>query len=937
MRAQRLFSLLVLILLVTSLVIPFNRGSAQTETPQDPLVMHAKALLNEMTPQEKIGQLFLVGFNGTNLDSSTQIYNLILDYHIGGVVLQRGNDNFVDAPTTLVNVRDMVGEIQTLEWQNAQGTIIDPNTNAITAGTYIPLFIGLSQSGGGYPNEQILDGLTPLPDEMAIGATWQPALAREVGKVAGQELSTLGINLLLGPSLDVLVTSGTSGGGGLAANSFGGDPFWVGEMGREYISGVHEGSNNRMLVISEHFPGMGSSDRSSSEEVATVRKSLESLKQIELAPFFEVTSDLPGTQGTTDGLLVSHIRYQGFQGNIRATTKPVSFDPQALAQILALSPFQSWRDNGGLLVSDDLGSKSVRLFYDPSNQSFSGKVVARDAFLAGNDLLNLGNIVSSDADDNYATVVQILDFFTKKYQEDAAFAQRVDQSVTRILAAKFRLYGDFVLFKVLPSASLKSIGKSEAVTFEVARNAATLISPDVLNLDTLLPTPPRLNDHILFLTDSRTQKQCSNCLEEPAPGPDALSGAVLRLYGPQAGGQVTQTMFSNYSFEDLGGILQGGAGNPDLEYQLRWADWVVISMLDPAPDRSSVEMLRRFFFERQDVLRDKKVVLFAFGAPYYLDATDISKLTAYYGLYSKSSPFIEVAARLLFQELPPMGSLPVSVAGIGYDLFTVTSPDPNQVIYLSLDQPGSSATASVLPVSDTPQATQTPYFKVGDTISIKTGTILDHNGRPVPDGTNVRFTLTSSVGGNIIQVMDASTIAGVARTSFGIKQSGLVEVRASMEPSVTSVVMQLDITSEGFSVTVVAPFESTGETTEQTTLSPSPTPDSVATGNEGYPGMSGWLIMVVLIIAFSWLAFTLGSRFYSIRWAIRWVLCMLLGGLAGYDIFLTGSDLGRSLITKFGLTAVVGLVIVFVVVGWGAGFLWMWWSMKQGSHQADHK
>ncbi len=96
-------------------------------------------------------------------------------------------------------------------------------------------------------------------------------------------------------------------------------------------------------------------------------------------------------------------------------------------------------------------------------------------------------------------------------------------------------------------------------------------------------------------------------------------------------------------------------------------------------------LIRRFLSERQDLLLDKKIVLFAFNAPYYLDPTDISKLTAYYCLYSKSAPFVEVAARLLFQEISPIGSLPVSVPGIGYDLFTATTPDPNQVIGLSMD------------------------------------------------------------------------------------------------------------------------------------------------------------------------------------------------------------------------------------------------------------
>ena len=39
---------------------------------------------------------------------------------------------------------------------------------------------------------------------MAIGATWKTELAQQVGSVLGSELSALGFNLLLGPSLDVV-------------------------------------------------------------------------------------------------------------------------------------------------------------------------------------------------------------------------------------------------------------------------------------------------------------------------------------------------------------------------------------------------------------------------------------------------------------------------------------------------------------------------------------------------------------------------------------------------------------------------------------------------------------------------------------------------------------------------------------------------------------
>jgi beta-N-acetylhexosaminidase len=205
---------------------------------------------------------------------------------------------------------------------------------------------------------------------MAIGATWQPQYARIVGQIVGQELAALGINMLLGPSLDVLEKPAPGTPSSLAIRAFGGDPYWVGQMGRAYTAGVHTGSNGRLAVIAKHFPGNGGSDRLINEEVPTVRKSLEQLKQIELAPFFAVTGQAEAADEVVDGLLSTHIRYQGFQGNIRATTAPVSFDPQALNSLMQLAEFSQWRQDGGLLVSDSLGARAVARFYDDTEQEF---------------------------------------------------------------------------------------------------------------------------------------------------------------------------------------------------------------------------------------------------------------------------------------------------------------------------------------------------------------------------------------------------------------------------------------------------------------------------------------------------------------------------------------------------------------------------------------
>jgi beta-N-acetylhexosaminidase len=919
MKVTRILSILLLTAFLVSAFGPVASVRASEASQTDTPATMAKDLLNAMTPEERVGQLFLVSFTGSTAEEGSTIYDLVTRQHIGGVMLLSSNDNFVDAPQTTQAAYDLIAALQTANWNFTQTPVTNLSDGKQINYNYVPLFVGISQDGDGSPNDQILSGLTPLPDLMSLGATWQPTLANETGAVAGRELSTLGFNLYFGPSLDVLELPGTSAGSGLGASVFGGDPYWVGKMGQSYISGLHQGSDGRLAVIAKHFPGRGSADRPSGDEVATVRKSLEQLKQIELAPFFTVTGGSHNSTSMADGLLVSHIRYQGFQGNIRATTRPVSFDSQALTQILSLPDFTTWRNDGGLMVSDDLGSTTIRRFYDPGGTSFSARLVVRDAFLAGNDLLYLGNIVSSDQPDNYNTVVQVLQFFAQKYREDTAFAQRVDAAVLRILTLKYRLYNDFDLNTVIPPQSnLDTLGTSQSVTFDVARQSATLISPDAADIASVLPQPPNTRDYILFLTETPTQRQCSACIEQQSMSVDALQSAVLTLYGPQAGNLVNPERVSSFSFDDLAAILQGGTGNDTLVYELNRASWVVISMLDSDPSQPQVT-LRRFLSERQDLLRNKNIILFSFNLPYTLDSTDISKLTAYYGLYSKSAPFVEIAARILFQELTPSGTLPVSVPGIGYDLLSATAPDPNQVIFLSLDLPA----APVSTASTTPEPVPTPNFRVGDTITIDTGIIIDHNGHPVPDVTGVHFTLTMSGSNDIIQQVDASTVDGVAKASFSIDRSGLLEVRATSDPATTSYVLQLNATSEGVSVAALPPTSVTTEIVPTPTavavITPEPTDFPSTTGR---PGMSGWLLMLVLLGGLGFLAFWLGGRFFSMQWGMRWALCAVLGGLGAYNYLAFGLPGGANWLMKSGFFGMVGVVFAGMLVGLAAGWLW---------------
>ena len=870
-----------LIIVFTLILAPWSLTFAAPNNQSVSPLEKAKALLVQLKPEERVGQLFLAVFKGTEVTDGTPIQNLIANYHIGGVILLAANDNITTGNEALGKLLVMNQDLQLNKWSASQKTITIPRNGETFLPQFIPLLIGIAQEGDGYPNDQVLSGLTPLPNEMALGATWDPQAATKVGTILGQELSSLGINLLLGPALDVLEIPRSEGTGDLSIRTFGSDPYWVSLMGSAYIQGIHAGSQNHIAVAAKHFPGNGGSDRSPEVEVATVRKSLEQLKNFDLVPFFAVTGNALTPEATTDALLASHIRYQGFQENIRATTRPVSFDQQAFSLLLHLPALSTWRDNGGVVICDNLGSQAVRRFYELTGQSYDARRVALNAFLAGNDLLYLGDITSGDDPDAYTTTERVLEFFAQKYREDPAFAQQVDDSVLRILTLKYKIYPEFNVDSILPSSEgIDKIGQSTQVTFDVARQAATLISPSPAQLYDAMPDPPKLSERITFISDVRMAQQCSQCPPQPLMNVDAFEQAVKRLYGQQAGGQIWPANLSSFSFGDLLMMLDKNPKAPPIEDTIKRSEWVIFAMLNVTEDVPSSSALKRFLSERSDLIQQKRILVFAFNAPYYLDATNISKLTAYYGMYSKNPIFIEVASRILFRELLANGALPVSVPGVGYDIITATAPNPDQVIPLTLDIP--QETNPITSTVTTPEPTTIPEYQINTILAIKTGVILDHNGHPVPDGTPVQF--ITSVAGATIFPQSETTKAGIAYTTIKITSSGTWEIRVESEPAKQSDVLRFEVPAIPGEMITTTPTD-TPTQTPIPTLTPTvqvASTEETAPKPPIHPYILDWLIAVVVSATVGYSCYQLAATMGQVRWGLRGALLSLIGGLFAY-------------------------------------------------------
>lgn len=918
---SRFLHLMIIACTLVGLGLPATPVSADSSTL--PPAQRAASLLEELSPEERVGQLFLVTFTGQDTGPNTPIFDLTVNHHISGVILKKDNDNIQNNDTVLEESWTLTNNLQWNEYSATQDAQPDSGNSSANVPAYIPLFIGLSQEGDNSEYSQLVEGLSPIPSQLSVGATWDPSLAEDLGYQVGRELSILGINLIFGPSLDVSSDPKPGQPSDLGVRSFGGDPYWVGQMGQAYIRGVHEGSENQIKVAGKYFPGLGSSDRLPEKEIATVRKSLEQLKQIDLAPFFDVTGNAPSAASTTDLLLTSHIRYQGLQGNIRSTTRPISLDPQAFQLLMGLDPFQRWRQNGGVFISDNLGSQALHQIYDPSGETFNIRRVALDAFIAGNDILYLGDFPESESDNRVSAIQDTLDFFAKKYLEDQTFADRVDESVLRILTLKYSIYPEFNITHVLGAHSLLSeIGGNREAANAIARQSATLISPNLSELNSVLPNPPQKSENILIFTDTFPTKKCGGCPEEALLKHNALEKAILRLYGPSSSQQVLSSNIISYPYQELISLLDN---NPDMEFlskSFNRADWIIFAALDTSTDRPTSLALHRLLAERQDLIRGKKVVVFAYNAPYYLDATNISKITAFYGMYSKLDPFIDFSARLLFKEIPsPNGDLPVSVPGVGYDLISATSPDPSQTFQIHLgNRPQSAATAT----NDQPEVTPTaPVYEMGDLLEFHTEIIRDHNGNPVPDGTPVQFIITSQ--GETSYLPEVETKDGMASTTYLIEQANDFSIQAVSSPA----------RSEQISLNVKEDPTQNGDAQPTTTLnvSPensSPTPENtLAVASTPDPGnhkpdtiWNLWFLSLLETLAIALIAYQTGAVLGYVRWGIRWGFSAFIGGLAIYNYLILDLPGSSWFLSPEQTSMRFGLSILFgAAAGWLVAFL----------------
>lgn len=343
--------------------------------------------INDMTLEEKIGQLMMVHFNGeyANQEADT----LINEVHVGGIIYYNWS-NSLHSPE---QVNNLSSGLQELARQTRH---------------QIPLLIAVDQEGG--PVTRLKDGFTQCPSNKALALSGNPALAEQYALVTAQELRAVGVNMNLAPVVDV------SNYSVIGMRSYGEDPETVITYAKSALEGYRKGG---VLTSLKHFPGHGDVQVDSHLDLPVVKKSRAELDRMELLPFTALAE-------YADTVMTAHILVP-------------EIDPEhcATASKTIINILREEIGFNGPIITDSLVMQGVlKAHHTPEEAAVAALNAGCDILLFGGKLLiNAETKLELSASD----MLRIHKYLVNAVQSGRISEERLNQSVKRVLTLKEKL------------------------------------------------------------------------------------------------------------------------------------------------------------------------------------------------------------------------------------------------------------------------------------------------------------------------------------------------------------------------------------------------------------------------------------------------------------------------------------------------------------------
>ena len=346
-------------------------------TEADPIEMAAQSLLETMSLEEKVCQMFFVspttltGYAGATV-AGKATRAALAEYPVGGIIYF--GENVVSAE----QVVEMVAGTQSY--------------------SKIPLFIGVDEEGGRVSRLSGV-GLTTRLSPMAVyGAAGDAEAVRAMGRRLGEELSAAGFNVDFAPVADVVTNPDNTEIGDRAFSS---DAGVAAEMVAAMTEGLQEGGT---IACLKHFPGHGSTSADSHLGLSLSQRTLEELRETELLP---IRAGLDAGAGM---VMISHMSLP----NVVGDNTPCDLSYTVVTELLR-------EDLGytGVVITDSHQMGSI-------TEGYGCGTAAVMAIQAGCDIV----LLPMDLEEAVSAVLAAV--------EDSTLTEaRIDESVLRILSLKY--------------------------------------------------------------------------------------------------------------------------------------------------------------------------------------------------------------------------------------------------------------------------------------------------------------------------------------------------------------------------------------------------------------------------------------------------------------------------------------------------------------------
>lgn len=298
---------------------------AANEQSEETINKEIDNILKDMTTEEKIGQLVIMGIDGESVTEDAEF--LLKEYHIGGVILF---DRNMKNPEQVKSLTASLNE---------------------TAGGKLPLFIATDEEGGAAA--RLKDFIKPPLAAKILGDSGDAKKAFDEMKTASQAFNELGFNLNFAPVADLNLVNDRfySTDSNAAANFV-----------TEAAAGVYDGG---MIPCVKHFPGLGSVAYQNG--VAAVNKTKAELMATDIYPYERLKeANFPYF------IMVNHVVYGSLDK-----------EPASLSKVVIKNILREELNFDGAVIADDISGGALPK-YKPAERAVKTITAGADMVLSCN-------------------------------------------------------------------------------------------------------------------------------------------------------------------------------------------------------------------------------------------------------------------------------------------------------------------------------------------------------------------------------------------------------------------------------------------------------------------------------------------------------------------------------------------------------------------------